>query len=740
MKKDREEKELAPSKVGFVSNFPPKECGIATFTKDLTNAMDKRFNPRLKSRVIALNEESSFYNYGKEVIFQINKDDLEDWISKARQINNSEKIKLVCIQHEFGLFGGDYGSYIIPFLETIEKPVVTTFHSILPEPDEIRKRIVKFICSKSEAIIVMAQKAVEILEKDYEIEPTKIHVVHHGIPDVSFSSQEKFKKHLSLDGKIVLSTFGLLSRGKGIEHMIRALPSLIEKYPNLLYLVIGETHPIIRKKEGETYRNQLMEEIKRLGLQEHVKFYNKYVTLTELLQYLNATDIYICTNLEKNQITSGTLAYALGCGRAVISTPFIYAKEILAEERGEIVKLKNPKSYSQAIDKILSNKEYKENLEKNAYDFGRKMIWSNVASEYLKIFNNIVKLREETVEKFPPIKLNHLRTLTDGFGVIQFAKHSTPDKTSGYTVDDNARALIAAVSYNHLFDSSVSEKLIEIYLTFLKYSQNKKGMFNNIIHEDKVINDSEDAFGRALWALGYTMKNTSNQKILEKSKKLFDKSFKLTNKLRYLRAKAFSIFGLYYYYKKYPQERIKDRALKLADSLIKAYEKESSKDWHWFEEQLSYANSKLPEAMFFSYALTKNKRYLEIAEKSLKFLSDMVFIEEKLSPIGQNGWFKRNGTRAFYDQQPIDASAMVQTFLTAYLLTKKEEYYKKAVIAFNWFLGKNHLKQMVYNETTGGCYDGLSENSLNLNQGAESTISYLTARLFLEEIKRAMKK
>lgn len=721
----------------FLGNFPPKECGIATFTKDLTYSLNKQFNPRLKSKIIALNEEGAFYNYNNNVLMQINRDDIEDYINYAKRINESDNIKMICIQHEFGIFGGEYGNYIIPFLETIEKPVIITFHSVLPNPDPIRKKIVKYICDKCAAVVVMAKKAVEILVNDYEADESKIHVVYHGIPNAPFIDSNIMKKNLRLDGKIVLSTFGFLDIGKGIEYMIEALPQLVKKYPNILYLVMGETHPNIRKREGEKYRNFLMKKVKELGLENHVKFYNKYLSLQELINYLLASDIYIGTILDPNQIVAGTLSYAIGCGKAVVATPSVYAKEILADNRGVVIKkFRDPNLYAKAIDDILSDIEFRKMLEENAYTFSRVMIWSNVAARYLSIFNQVVTLREDTIKKFPSIKLNHLKNLTDSFGILQFAKLSMPDKKSGYTLDDNSRALITTILHHNLTKIKSSLELSKIFLNFLEYAQDETGWFNNVKRGDKIINDSEDSFGRTIWALGFLINKSEDDGIIKKTKEIFNKTGEHIDNLNFPRSKAFTLIGLYHYYKKNPEEKILSKIIEIADYINELYEKEHSKDWHWFEHQLTYSNSKLPEALFLAYELTKNKRYLEIAKKTLDFLSDIIFIDGKLYPIGQNGWFNRDGKRAFYDQQPVDASEMVQTFVIAFEITKNKKYHENAVLAFNWFLGKNHLGQMIYDEGTGGCFDGLAKNSLNLNQGAESTISYLTARLFLEAIKR----
>jgi glycosyltransferase involved in cell wall biosynthesis len=732
----------------FFSNFPPKECGIATFTKNLSTAMDKRFNPKLKSKVIAINEEGNFYNYSNKVILEVDKNDIETYIEIAKKVNESENIKIVCVQHEFGIFGGEYGNYIIPFLEALNKPVVVTFHSVLPNPDEKRKRVVYAIAKRSSAIIVMANIAVEILTKDYGIEKNKIHVVHHGIPNVPFcADNEVFKKKLKLDGKIVLSTFGLLSRGKGIEYAIKALPPLIKKFPNLLYLVIGETHPAVRKIEGESYRSELINLVRKLKLQSHVKFYNKYLSYAEIIEYVNASDIYLNTNLERNQITSGTLIEAMGYGgKAIVATKSIYAEEVLSNGRGLAVEIREPDAFTEAIDKVLSNPELKKEMERLAYAFSRQATWSNVAYQYLNIFNKVVKLREEVTEKLPKLKLNHILNLTDDFGMIQFSKHSTPDISSGYTLDDNSRALIFSVMHNKIFkkesSGKISEGLIKTYLNFIEYSQEENGNFKNHHknEEEELNSHSEDSFGRSLWSLGFTIDNSVDKIIAEKARKLFDRSISYIDKIESPRTKAFIIAGLYYYYKSSRDERILNKIRKLADDLSNQYDEESSKDWQWYEPYLTYSNAKLPEAMFLAYDASKNEKYLDIAIKTLDFLTNLMFIEGEFSPIGQNGWYKRNGERAFFDQQPLDVSSMTTAYLIAYNITKDKKYYENAILAFNWFLGKNHLKQMMYDDTTGGCYDGLGKHTVNLNQGAESTVSYHLARIFLEEYKRNNRK
>lgn len=723
-------------KTCFMSSYPPRECGIASFSKDLCTAMDRRFNPRLRSKVIALNEKSGKYPYKDKVVFEITREDIEHYLEMAKRINESEDIKILCIQHEFGLFGGDYGCYLVPFLEMVNKPIVVVFHTVLPKPSHNRKKIVQAIANRVSAIIVIAEAAIDILEKDYDVPKEKIHMVHHGIPNVVFQDNIKHKEDLGLKGKIVLCSHGLLSRGKGVEYAIKALPDLKKKYPNIVYLIIGKTHPGAEYEHGKKYKEELEELVDNLNLKKNVIFIDKYVSLKALIKYILASDIYLFTNLEKEQISSGALARAFGCGRAIIATPVRYAEELLQGNRGIIVGMKDHDSFTEKIDLLLSNPKLKREIEKNSYFYSRQMIWSNVAFSYLKIFNKIVRLRDETTEKFPEIKLDHLKRLSDNVGVIQFSEHTTPDKKSGYTLDDNARALMTSVLYHKFFRDKESLNLTKNYLEFIKNAQDKEGNIKNQHKNPEEISDpySDDAFGRGIWALGFTINKVKGRKLRNKAKKIFDKSFKRINKLESPRAIAFSIMGLVYYYKKHPNKKTYLLVKKLSESLVSLYDKHAHDEWRWFEPNLTYCNAQLPKALFLGYSVTKNKKHLDIAKKSLGFLSGLCIVNGKLQPIGQNGWYNRGNRRAFFDQQPVDAFALVQAFIEAYRTTKDRSYYNKAILAFNWFLGHNHLDQMIYDEATGGCFDGLGQHSLNFNQGAESTICYLLARLSIEEM------
>jgi glycosyltransferase involved in cell wall biosynthesis len=724
----------------YVSTYPPRECGIATFTRDLTTAMDKKFNPSLKSKVLAVNENgSSIYNYQGKVSMQLNESDIENYIEAAEKVNRNDKIKLVCIEHEFGIFGGEEnGEFLIPFLEKLDKPVVVTLHSVVPDPSDERLRVMKAIAKRSKLITVMAETAVDILDTDYGIPRNKMHVIHHGVPSIDFLKNNlEIKKNLGLDGKIVLSTFGLINKGKGIEYVIRALPRLVEKYPNLLYVIVGETHPVVRRREGEEYRNKLINLAKDLGLKDNVKFYNKYLSLEEIIEYLKASDIYIYSALDENQIVSGTLAYALSAGKAVIATPSLYAKEMLREDRGLLVDFRDANSMESAIGKILGDSELKNKLEKKAYAFTRQMTWPNVAVNYLNVFKKLITVKKTIgIHKLPPIKLSHLITLTDDNGVIQHAKHSLANRETGYTLDDNTRALVVAIMHYDIFKSEKILKLINTYMSYIYYSQKEDGNLHNLMAYDKKFLDevgSEDSYGRTLWATGRLINSKVSSNLKASAKFVFDNALKNIDDLTSVRAKVFSLIGLYYYYKIHKDKNIYDKIVKLADNLLEAYGDNSSNNWNWFEDSLTYSNGKIPEAMFLAYDVTKNEKYLEVARTSLKFLTSLLMMAGKLVLIGHKGWYKRGKERAFYDQQPVDASSMVQVYMTAYKITGKREYYENALIGFQWFLGRNSLNQVVYDEITGGCYDGLLPECINLNQGAESTISYLLARLRLEE-------
>ncbi|RMD59084.1 glycosyltransferase [Candidatus Parcubacteria bacterium] len=722
----------------FVSSFPPRECGIATFTQDLVQAIDKHFSRQIKTRVLAINDNgTSFYNYPKKVAMQLNETEIEDYINCAHEINKSADIKVVNIQHEYGLFGGDWGDYLLPFLELLHKPIVVTFHTVLPRPNDKLLSVTRAIAQKAAQIVVMTQNSAQVLNRYYKIPKSKITIIPHGVHSIPFPNKKKAKAKLNLTGHVILSTFGMLNRDKGIEYAIEALPELVSEYPNLLYLILGATHPIVRRHEGEKYRNKLKRLVMQLKLKDNVKFYNKYLSLEELIDYLKATDIYLSPTLNPKQAVSGTVSYALSCACPVITTKNQYAKGVISENRGMLVRFRNAADIKNALKQILEDKTKERYMQKNAYLFSRKMAWVNVASAYFKVFNTTAKIVPRRQDKLPPFNLKHLKTLTDDFGIIQFARLTKPDPHSGYSLDDAARALLVVARYYRQNSHPSILNLVKIYLKFIKFTQKRSGKFHNFVSHQKTIiktSESEDALGRAVWALGYVVSASHLPTPIRKTaSQILNKALPWTKKLHSLRAIAFSLLGINCLAQK--DKKYLKLINQLANKLVKHFNKNATPTWQWFENCLTYSNYKLPESLLVSFQATGNPIFKKVGEQALKFIIGITFEKNKFVPIGQDGWYFKGGKRSYFDQQPEETAAAVEALVVAHQTTKDKEYKKLAETAFAWFLGKNHLHQMIYDESTGGCYDGLAKFSLNFNQGAESTIVYLLARLIIEEIK-----
>jgi glycosyltransferase involved in cell wall biosynthesis len=737
MKTEKKQQKL----IAYLATFPPRQCGIATFTADLTNAIDQMFTPSVESKIVAMNiNEINPLPYSNKVIFQISQPNERDYINAAYNLNQIEKIKLINIQHEFGIFGGEYGSHLLLFLEKLQKPVVMTLHTVLPNPNEKMLSVVQTAMKYSKGIIVMTNYSKGILENDYGLDPNNIQVIPHGIHSVSYNSSESAKSALGFSGRLTLSTFGLLNSGKGIEYVIESLPKVVEKFPNVLFLVIGVTHPVVLKQEGENYRNFLINKVYELGLRDHVLFYNNYFHPNHLLKFLEATDIYISPSLDPNQTVSGTLSYALGSGRPVVSTAFSQAKEDITDKVGILVDFKKPQAFTDAIIKLLGDDKLRQQMGKNAYFRTRSRTWQNVALSYLKYFSQFVPELIPEQRKLPPIKLTHLTKLTDNFGIIQFAKLTEPDISSGYTLDDNARALIVATLHYKRFRTPFSLKLASIYLNFLCRLTRPDGYFDNFVNQNHDIDEeknhqesSEDASARALYALAYvsTMKQIP-KRLRHQAHSIFERSFRKNIAFSSPRAIAFYIKALSRLLSKWKEPKTLAALRYHCEQLMTLYEKGHSPDWEWFEPYLTYSNAILPEALILGYKITGEKKYLDLSEKTFNFLIKHTFKDNMCIPIGQSGWFFKGEKRHYFDQQPEDTAATVEALNTMYQVTKREYYKELAYKSFNWFLGDNVLGQVVYDWTTGGCYDGVGEKSINLNQGAESSISYLLAHFSFE--------
>lgn len=713
----------------FIGTYPPRECGIATFTQDLRNAFQKEVKSKTSCKVAALNlSEIDTHIYPQEVEWIIDQYNRNDYTNLADEINKNYTTTQVILQHEYGIYGGENGEYILDFLTRTFVPVTTTLHTVLPNPNPLMRKVTKEIITRSRKIIVLTKNSKQILESLYPNAIGKTSVIPHGIHNTKFENNTKYKKALNLENKIVLTTFGLLSRGKGIEYALDALPYVIKKYPNLIYLILGETHPVIRRQEGESYRLELAEKIKRLKLQKHIKFYDHYFALGDLIEFLKATDIYIATSTDPNQSVSGTLSYAAGTGRAIISTDFPQARELVTKKVGTRIPICNSQALTKALLTMLRNPEKLKSMHKEAYKTTRHMLWSNVVKAYLK---------EDDTSLVPKLKLDHLHKMTDNTGIFQFAKGTTPDKRYGYTLDDNARAAILVTELIKREGPKEVSKLLDTYLEFIKLCQKEDGTFTNYIAYStnnptiqNTVEDLEDAQARAMLALTKIMTAKKlKPKQRKKARDIFNKATMITSKEKHLRAKAISIKALRELsktgkLKSKHKKTLTDNTLYLLENL----NKNSTREWIWFEDNLNYNNAILAEALIIGGNTIRKKVYITKGLRALDFLVSKTFSKTYL-PIGHKAWYNKNKKRSRYDQQPEDPAAMISALTTAYEITKIPQYKTLALKCFTWFLGNNTKHTALYDPTSGGCYDGLNPNGVNLNQGAESLLAYLSSNI-----------
>ncbi|HEV8283761.1 MAG TPA: glycosyltransferase [Chitinophagaceae bacterium] len=726
----------------FITSYPPRECGIATYSQDLIKALNNKFSNSFTIRVCPLESENENHVYTDEIKYLLNVDHQDAFTSLVKNINHNANIRLVMIQHEFGFFEKKKDEFM-QFLNALTKPVAIVFHTVLPHPNESLKENVQKISGLAESIIVMTKFSAGILTNDYGIQQEKITVIPHGTHLVPHLDKQFLKNKYQLQGKKVLSTFGLLSSGKSIETTLEALPVVVKTNPNILFLVIGKTHPSVIKNEGEKYRNMLEAKVAELQLQRYVKFINYFLPLPDLLEYLQLTDIYLFTSKDPNQAVSGTFSYAISCGCPIISTPIPHAREVLKNDAGIIFDFENPKQLSEAITGLLKNEELRKNIGSNGLHRMASTAWENAAIAHALLFericNNEILLRYNV----PAINLDHVKKLTTGFGMIQFSKLNHPDIDSGYTLDDNARALIAMCRHFELTRDENDLKYITIYFNFIKSCQQPGGNFFNYISQEKKFTEQnnytnlEDANGRSIWALGYllSLSNLFPAKFISGAESIMQTALLNVNKIHSTRAMAFVIKGLYYRNTK--NKSVQDIQLikEFTNRLVQMYRHEKNNEWQWFESYLTYANSLLPEAILCAWIVTGEPIYKEIARTSFDFLLSKIFVNNSLKVISNKSWLYKEEPLASITtggEQPIDVAYTILALKKFYHVFKDEEYRNKIEIAFNWFLGNNHLHQIIYNPCTGGCYDGLEENYVNLNQGAESTISYLLARLTVD--------
>lgn len=737
---DREQIPGTKPEILLISSYPPRECGIATYSKDLITALQTKFGASFDIRVCALETGDASFEYGDEVKYRLDTSQSTSYFPIALSINQDKNIEIVFIQHEFGLFYQQEEAFL-QFIHQLSKPVVSAFHTVLPHPDEALKSKVQQIGNACRSIIVMTHNSEQILINDYDIAQEKILIIPHGTHLTNHVDEDYLKEKYQISHHKILSTFGLLSSGKSIETTLDALPAIIKSNPEVLFLIIGATHPEVVKHEGEVYRHMLEAKVIQNGLSEHVKFINRYLDLSELLEYLQMTDIYIFSSKDPNQAVSGTFAYAMSCGCAIISTPIPHAKELITEDTGILFDFGNSQQLAEAVNKLLHDDGLRKKIILNTLQKIISTSWENSAVAHGILFKQLSDSRIKLKYNLPPVKLDHLYRMTTDFGMLQFSRISQPDLSSEYTLDDNARALVAISMHYELFPNEKDLSYLQLYLNFMEFCQQANGHFLNYVDEDKNYTEQnqevnlDDANGRAIWALGYLISKKAilPSELIFSARMMIEKALPQLETIYSTRAIAFCIKGLYYYQHELSKTPVILLVKTMADRLVQLYNHASEKNWEWYESYLTYANSILPEALLCAWLVTGDENYKKIARQSFDFLLSHIFTENGIEVISNKTWFIKGSEKERFGEQPIDVSYTVMTLSKFYDVFKETEYADKMTLAFDWFLGHNSIHQIIYNPSTGGCFDGLEEKNVNLNQGAESLLSYLMARLTIEK-------
>ncbi len=749
-----------PSRIAVIGNYLPRHCGIATFTTDLCAAISTECG---SARLLALpvNDTDEGYDYPDRVRWSLAQDDVKSY-QDAAEFLNFNNIDMVCLQHEYGIFGGPAGSHILHLLRALKMPVVTTLHTVLREPNPGQMQEMEEIAELSDRLIVMSQLSSQFLQEIFKVPGSKIDIVPHGVPDLPFLDPNFYKDRFGVEGKAVLLTFGLLSPNKGIENVIQALPQILSKHKNVAYIVAGATHPHILRREGDNYRASLQALAKEMGVESQVIFHNRFVSPDEMVEFIGAADIYITPYRHEAQVVSGTLAYALGAGKAIISTPYWHAIELLDDRRGALVPFQNPDAIAHKTIELLDTPAIRHAMRKRAYLFAREMVWKRVAQGYMESFSRVLsdrmespkvqfsaRLIEKSLGQLPELKLNHLHHLTDDTGILQHAIFTIQNRSEGYTTDDNARALILAVLLERMdMDKDRAEKAElpsakspSLYLSFLEHAFNPaKGRFKNFLSYDRRWNEpvgSEDCHGRALWALGTVLGRSRNQGCRGAAGRLFECALPAVLEFSSPRAWAYTLLGVQQYLTSYPVDREAQKPRSaLSRRLFEMYESIRRPDWKWFENVLAYGNARLPQSLLLVGSACSDDRMVSAGLESLDWLSTVQRCESNghFVPIGSQGFYRQNGEKARFDQQPLEAAGAVSACLQAYRITGDSHWRNEAWSAFNWFLGDNDLQLPLYDSANGGCRDGLHPDRANENQGAESTLSFLMALIEMQSL------
>lgn len=722
-------------RVCLVGTAPPRRCGIATFTDDLRAGL-VALEPPTSAIQVALTDSMATYAYGPSVEYEIQANQLSDYRAAAEFIGHSD-VDVVCVQHEFGIFGGPAGRYIGELLAHVRAPVVTTLHTVLTGPPAELRDATRALAERSDRLVVLADQAVDLLVDGYGIDRQQVTLIPHGVPDVAFMDPSYAKPAIDAEGRFVLMTFGLLGPSKGIEVVIDALPAVVAAHPEVVYIVLGATHPEVRRHHGEAYRESLVAQVARLGLQEHVVFHDRYVDLDELCRFLGATDLYVTPYHGADQIVSGTLAYAVGMGRGVVSTPYRYAKELLADGRGRLVPFGDPHALAAALVELIADHNGRDRMRRLAYDFARSMTWPAVSQAYTDLFADVVAHHERRTPSpagstIPAPNFAYLRELTDDAGLLQHATYGVADRAAGYCTDDVGRGLVIAISAAMRHDA-VAASLVPIYLSFLQAAQRDDGSFDNILTFDRRFlpdTDSEDTVGQAAWGLGTVIGVSRNDGWRSLAHHLFDRALPSIDDLSHTRSVAYAISGLYGYLGRFPGALgVRRVTHRLAERLVGRLDDHRSAGWQWFEPSLTYANAKAPHALLLASRAFDDDGWRDAGLASLDFLLDTTFVDGRFDFIGNDGWYTKGGARAHFGQQPIEAGLTAEACMTAYEITGAGRYLDLAQAAAQWLLGRNRLGHALYDPSTGRCRDGLDRQGISENSGAESTICALLGLL-----------
>ena len=733
-----------PQRIAFLGDYLPRICGIATFTHDLAESIAYAA-PGSDCFVGAVNDRVQGYDYPARVRFELQEKELDSY-RRAADFLNFNNADVLCVQHEFGIYGGPAGSHLLALLKEVRMPVVTTLHTILSEPDAAQRKVMKELAARSDRLVVMAHRGAEILREIYDVPDTKIDIIPHGIPDLPFIESSYYKEQFGVEGRQVLLTFGLIGPSKGIEYVIEALPEIVRQHPNVVYLVLGATHPHLMAREGEQYRLSLERLAEERGVQEHVIFYNRFVSLDDLKEFIGATDIYLTPYLNEAQITSGTLAYVFGAGKAVVSTPYWHAQELLSDGRGVLVPFRDANAITDGVCALLDDAPRMEKIRQDAHVMGREMIWPAVAQSYLESFQRASADRKITPRAafaewtldsrpraLPPQRLDHIVRMSDGTGIFQHAIFNVPNFHEGYCTDDNARAFILCNLLDELSDQPSTGDLSKPatnYLAFLAAALDyDSGRFRNFMSHGRLwLEDagSEDSHGRALWAVGTGAGRSCNDGHRKLSAQLFEKGLPVVVSFTSPRAWAFTLLGIHEYLRYYPTDpKIDAVRTTLTEKLVSLWKKCATEDRPWFEPSATYENARLCQALILSGQWMPHPEALEIGLESLRWLVSIQKTQAgHFRPIGSNGFYHRDGARADFDQQPVEAQATVSACHEAFRATQDAVWSVEAKRAYEWFLGRNDLGLPLYDFTTGGCSDGLHSDRVNENQGAESTLAF----------------